>query len=140
MSRVASFDEFRNDLKDNHQWDESALPEASNENVGYYMFFRNLMSMKHYIDEILQMDPAKVEAMLKDGHDWASDHITSAKDDVAEVAEWIRTEAEMLGDNEGEEYEDDEVEYEDEDEDEDDESEEEESEDEEEEEESYEEE
>jgi hypothetical protein len=98
------------------------------------------MSMKHYIDEILQMDPAKVEAMLKDGHDWASDHITSAKDDVAEVAEWIRTEAEMLGDNEGEEYEDDEVEYEDEDEDEDDESEEEESEDEEEEEESYEEE
>jgi hypothetical protein len=105
MSKVASFDEFRNDLKDNHQWDESALPEASNENIGYYMFFRNLMSMKHYIDEILQMDPAKVESMLKDGHDWASDHITSAKDDVAEVAEWIRTEAEMLGDSHDDEYE-----------------------------------
>jgi len=105
MSRVASFDEFRNDLNDNQQWDESGLPESSNENVGYYMFFRNLMSMKHYIDEILQMDPAKVESMLQDGHDWASDHITSAKDDIAEVAEWIRTEAEMLGDSHDDEHE-----------------------------------
>ena len=64
------------------------------------------MSMKHYIDEILAMDPAKVEEMLSNGHDWASDHITSAKDDVAEVAEWIRTESEMIdGDGSEEEEE-----------------------------------
>jgi LEA14-like dessication related protein len=32
--------------------------------------------------------------MLQNGHDWAADHITTSKDDIQEVAEWIRNEIE----------------------------------------------
>lgn len=105
MSRVASFDEFRKNRVADQKEEQEHIIESSDENSGYYMFFRNLMSMKHYIEEIMALDPAKVEAMLSNGHDWASDHITSAKDDVAEVAEWIRTESEMAGGEESGEME-----------------------------------
>ena len=34
------------------------------------------------------MDRAKIDAMLNE-HDWASDHITSSKDDIEEVFDFI---------------------------------------------------
>ena len=55
----------------------------------HYMFFSNLRAMKVMVDEILAMDPAKVDEMLADGHDWAADHIATSKDDVEEVHNWL---------------------------------------------------
>jgi alanyl-tRNA synthetase len=60
----------------------------------HYMFFANLTSIKHYIEEILKMDPEEVDNHLKNGHDWAADHIATSKDDIQEVADWIRNEIE----------------------------------------------
>lgn len=45
--------------------------------------------MKVMVDEILAMDPAKVDEMLADGHDWAADHIATSKDDMEEVHNWL---------------------------------------------------
>ena len=53
-----------------------------------YMFFSNLETIKRLVDELLQMDKAEIDAMLKE-HDWASDHITSSKDDIEEVFDFI---------------------------------------------------
>jgi hypothetical protein len=39
-------------------------------------------------DELLQMDKSEIDAMLTE-HDWASDHITSSKDDIEEVFDFI---------------------------------------------------
>ena len=64
------------------------------------MFFANLTSIKHYIEEILKMDPAAVDKYLKNGHDWAADHIATSKDDIQEVADWIRNEMEGAGSSE----------------------------------------
>jgi len=55
-----------------------------------YMFFGNLKTIKSRIDELLAMDPAKVEAMLQDGHAWAVDHIATSKDDIEEVADFLK--------------------------------------------------
>ena len=55
---------------------------------GNYMFFSNLETIKRLVDELLQMDKSEIDAML-DEHDWASDHITGAKDDVEEVFDFI---------------------------------------------------
>jgi segregation and condensation protein B len=59
-----------------------------------YMFFKNLYAMKKCIDEIMAMDKDLLDDLIENGHDWASDHITSAKDDVQEVFDWIRYEVE----------------------------------------------
>lgn len=53
-----------------------------------YMFFSNLETIKRLVDELLQMDRAEIDTMLKE-HDWASDHITSSKDDIEEVFDFI---------------------------------------------------
>jgi hypothetical protein len=60
-------------------------------NQDNYMFFRNLQTIKTAVDSILQMDPSEVDQMLSAGHDWAVDHIATAKDDVEEVAEFLAT-------------------------------------------------
>jgi hypothetical protein len=53
-----------------------------------YMFFGNLETIKRLVDELLKMDKSEVDALLTD-HDWASDHITSSKDDIEEVFDFI---------------------------------------------------
>lgn len=93
-NKIASFEEFRKRASD--------LTEDSVEMEGqdhhehkehqHYMFFQNIASIKHHIEEILKMNPEEIDNLLKNGHDWASDHIATSKDDIQEVAEWIRNE------------------------------------------------
>jgi hypothetical protein len=65
----------------------------------HYMFFSGLKAIKEKVEAMLAMDPAKVDAMLDDGHDWASDHISTSRDDVEEVYDWLAGE---MGDEGGE--------------------------------------
>jgi hypothetical protein len=46
------------------------------------------------------MDPEEVDKHLRNGHDWAADHIATSKDDIQEVADWIRNEMEGEGSEE----------------------------------------
>lgn len=55
-----------------------------------YMFFGNLETIKRMIDELLQMDPSQIDMTIKDGHDWAVDHIASSVDDIQEVFNFIK--------------------------------------------------
>jgi len=54
-----------------------------------YMFFGNLKTIKRLVDEMLEMDEDKVDAMLSDGHNWAVDHIATSKDDIEEVFNFL---------------------------------------------------
>ena len=54
-----------------------------------YMFFQNLETIRNAVDELLNMDPAQVDAMLSNGHAWAVDHITTSADDVEEVYHFL---------------------------------------------------
>ena len=38
---------------------------------------------------MLEMDEAKVDSILSNGHNWALDHITTSKDDVEEVFNFL---------------------------------------------------
>lgn len=96
MERIVSFDDFKKKAME--------IVEDDNNMEGkpqHYMFFANLTSIKHYIEEILRMDPEEVDNHLKNGHDWAADHIATSKDDIQEVADWIRNE--MSGEGSSEE-------------------------------------
>ena len=66
----------------------SSLKENCGE-TNNYMFFGNLKTIKRLVDEMLEMDEAKVDAMLSDGHNWAVDHIATSKDDVEEVFNFL---------------------------------------------------
>jgi hypothetical protein len=53
------------------------------------MFFENLKTLKSTIAALMQIDPSLIDKELSQGHDWAADHIASAKDDVEEVANFF---------------------------------------------------
>ncbi len=54
-----------------------------------YMFFGNLETMKNMIDELLQMDESKIDAILNE-HDWASDHISVANENLEHVYNFLK--------------------------------------------------
>lgn len=96
MERIVSFDDFKKKAMEIAEDDHM---EGGQEKQ-HYMFFANLTSIKHYIEEILKMDPEEVDKHLRNGHDWAADHIATSKDDIQEVADWIRNEMEGEGSSE----------------------------------------
>lgn len=60
-----------------------------NENSEKYMFFQNLETIKKEVEEMLRLDPQMVDAILANGHDWAADHISTSKDDIEEVHNFL---------------------------------------------------
>lgn len=69
--------------------DSSSQEPVMDEDLKNYMFFSSLKVIKKKVEEILQMDPKEIDAMIEDGHDWASEHVITAKDDIEEVYNWI---------------------------------------------------
>ena len=65
------------------------IEHETHHQVENYMFFGDLETIHRLTGIILKMDPAKVDALLKDGHNWAVDHIATSKDDVEEVANFL---------------------------------------------------
>jgi hypothetical protein len=59
------------------------------EGVKNYMFFQNLKTIKQQVEQILAMDVKEVDALLSDGHDWANDHVTTAKTDLDGVYHFL---------------------------------------------------
>ena len=74
-----------------------------------YMFFGNLETMKRMIDELLSMDQSQVDSILTE-HDWASDHISVAAENLEHVFNFLsnmgESEEDTTNDEEGYEEED----------------------------------
>ena len=128
---IISFEDFSKKSKKASIAEDTIMPtgnstvfveEPDGEDEGHhsdqknYMFFKNLYTMKKCIDEIMAMDKDQVDELIERGHDWASDHITSSKDDIQEVCDWLRYEIETHE----EDYEEEEEENDDDDDDDDD--------------------
>lgn len=65
-------------LKENHQYN--------------YMFFSNLETICNQCEEILEFDESSIDKTLINGHDWAEDHISSAKENIEQVHEFLQNE------------------------------------------------
>ena len=63
--------------------------QAETEN---YMFFSNMEQMRRQIDILLQIDPQVIEMVLQNGHSWAEDHITVAKENMDQVFDFLMNE------------------------------------------------
>lgn len=57
-----------------------------------YMFFSNLEQMRRQCDLLLDFDRNTVESILDNGHDWAQDHISEAKNNMDQVFDFMMNE------------------------------------------------
>jgi hypothetical protein len=53
-----------------------------------YMFFNNLNTIKRLVDEMLEMDESTIDTILTE-HDWASDHISVANENLEHVFNFL---------------------------------------------------
>lgn len=58
-----------------------------------YMFFSNLKRIQDLSKMILEMDQEKIDGMLNNGHDWANDHVTVAKENLSHVFDFLKSES-----------------------------------------------
>ena len=56
------------------------------------MFFSNLEQMKRQAELLLELDYDQIHSILDDGHDWADDHITVAKENLDQVFDFMMNE------------------------------------------------
>jgi hypothetical protein len=63
-----------------------------NESVENYMFFSNLQQIQRQCEMLLKMDPNELDSIIKNGHDWADDHISEAKNNMDQVFDFFMNE------------------------------------------------
>jgi len=66
--------------------------KENTEHGGNYMFFSNLEQIKRQCELLLNLDKNVVNQLLEQGHDWADDHISSAKENVDQVFDFMMNE------------------------------------------------
>ena len=86
---IKTFESFSLHSEDEGFDHEGMIDHDDHHESENYMFFGNLETIKRLVEIVLEMDPAKVDSVLKNGHNWAVDHIVSSKDDVEEVANFL---------------------------------------------------
>ena len=57
-----------------------------------YMFFSNLEQIKRQCEVLLEMDPNMIDEIIQDGHDWADDHVSEAKNNMDQVFDFLMNE------------------------------------------------
>jgi hypothetical protein len=69
--------------------DGDAMMGNEDHESGRYMFFAGLEQIKAQCEQLLGMDQDEVEQTLNDGHDWAQDHIATAKESIDQVFDFF---------------------------------------------------
>jgi hypothetical protein len=64
---------------------------------GNYMFFGNLQQMKRQCDLLCEIDENEINQILENGHDWADDHVSVAKENLDQVFDFIMNETNKTG-------------------------------------------
>jgi len=64
----------------------------NNEGQENYMFFGNLQQIQRQCEMLLSMDPDELDSIIKDGHDWAADHVSEAKNNMDQVFDFLMNE------------------------------------------------
>lgn len=64
----------------------------NNEGQENYMFFGNLQQIQRQCEILLSMDPDELDSIIKNGHDWAADHVSEAKNNIDQVFDFLMNE------------------------------------------------
>jgi hypothetical protein len=80
------------DFDDEDEDDEDTLFEQEEPENDRYMFFSNLQQIHRQMGILLEKDPEMIHSILENGHDWAQDHIATAKESIDQVFDFIMNE------------------------------------------------
>jgi hypothetical protein len=84
-------------MKNLNQIIRKVIKETHEEKSQRYMFFSNLEQMRRQCDLLLDFDRSMVESILDNGHDWAQDHISEAKNNMDQVFDFMMNESKKDG-------------------------------------------
>ena len=59
-----------------------------------YMFFKNIQQIARQAKILQEMDPKMLDNILQNGHDWADDHISVAKENMDQVFDFFMNKTE----------------------------------------------
>tara|TARA_B110000444_G_C18844850_1_gene601211 strand:- start:831 stop:1274 length:444 start_codon:yes stop_codon:yes gene_type:complete len=72
----------------------NSLNEERTEN---YMFFSNLKQIHRQCEILLNLEESVIEDILQNGHDWADDHVSVAKENMDQVLDFLMNQTEDGG-------------------------------------------
>ena len=73
------------------------LSEGGDMEKNRYMFFSNLEQIKRQCEILLDMSVDEISQILDNGHDWADDHISEAKNNMDQVFDFLMNETQHEG-------------------------------------------
>ena len=88
---IFDFYNSRSDFDEDDE-DEDTLFEQEEPENDRYMFFSNLEQIHRQMGILLEKDPEMIHSILENGHDWAQDHIATAKESIDQVFDFIMNE------------------------------------------------
>ena len=65
------------------------IKEDDSEMYTNYMFFSNLEQIKRQCEKLLSLDKSMIDNIIQNGHDWADDHISEAKNNMDQVFDFF---------------------------------------------------
>jgi hypothetical protein len=71
-----------------------------NESTENYMFFSNIQQIHRQCEMLMKMNPQELDQIIQNGHDWADDHVSEAKNNMDQVFDFFMNETKKE-DNEG---------------------------------------
>lgn len=71
--------------------EDDQAAEVGKEETNNYMFFANLDNICRMVQDMQDMDKDLIDGLISDGHDWAPDHISKAKESISHVYNWLNS-------------------------------------------------
>jgi len=88
-TEVGDFDYEEGDF--NEEKDDNLFEQEELE-TDRYMFFSNLEQIHRQTGIMLEKDPKMIQSILDNGHDWAQDHIATAKESIDQTFDFFMNE------------------------------------------------
>ena len=63
-----------------------------NQSTENYMFFSNLQQIHRQFEMLMKMNPQELDKIIQNGHDWADDHVSEAKNNMDQVFDFFMNE------------------------------------------------
>lgn len=97
--KISGFEDLFSDEDEEDFDDEDSLIEQEEPKTDRYMFFSNLEQIHRQTGLLLDKDPEMISSILENGHDWAQDHIATAKESIDQVFDFLMNEEKGDGDD-----------------------------------------
>ena len=97
--KISGFEDLFSDEDEEDFYDEDSLIEQEEPRTDRYMFFSNLEQIHRQTGLLLDKDPEMISSILENGHDWAQDHIATAKESIDQVFDFLMNEEKGDGDD-----------------------------------------